>query len=83
MQRRDHAGVASRADFRWRRREPGIAMARGASDLADVSDVARASSDVVIRRRHLLGDSLVGAATAAGDDDRDHERADQGRDPIG
>ncbi len=45
--------------------------------------MACALGDVEIARRDLLGRDVVGAAAAAGDDEREDEEAGHGRDPVG
>jgi hypothetical protein len=82
MQRRHNIRVAELADLGCRFREAALAVTLGALDLTDVDDVPRTRGNIVIRRRHLLGRTML-ARTRAGDEQCEHDDADHGRDPIG
>jgi hypothetical protein len=82
MQRRHRRGVTVRAYVGRRRREVRLAVTRLARDLADVRNVARARRDLAIARGDLLGHT-AGVRSASDDEDREHENAHHGRDPIG
>ena len=82
MERLRHRRVTARAQLDRRLRERG-AVTRGTRELADVRVMTGAVLYVEVRRGHLLGHALLVAGVAAGDHDRDDDRTDHGREPIG
>lgn len=70
MERRRHRGMALRTQLGRRRREPSIAVAFRARELAHVRRMTRALAHVVVRGGDLLG-YAVAARAAGGDRDED------------
>lgn len=82
MQRRRLAGMAALADVGRRWRESRVAVAVRARNLADVSGVASARRDVVIRRRYLLRYRIFDGMAAPDHERDERDHAHHGRDPI-
>jgi hypothetical protein len=83
MERSRHGGVARRAQPGGWTRETGVAVARGARQLADVREVTRALTDLLVALRHFVRWSVCTTATRDREP-RDHDRQPRhGREPIG
>jgi hypothetical protein len=75
--------VTRRADLERWERKTGVSVTCRARDLTDVRDVARARGDLVVRRGHLGGRTLVSASAAECDHRERDRRTHHGREPIG
>lgn len=74
--------VTARAGLRGRRREPALAVALAARDLADVLHVARARAHLEVGRGDVLCRALVAAAAAEREHGDDEDARLHGRAPI-